>query len=371
MLNGKGTGKGTLVRAASNGVVVLDLPGVIGAAAEKTLTDVFSQEDKADTTAFVLNLSQLIFLDAAGVGMLMTLLTQATRHKQRRLAYGVSEHYRRVFALTHLDQMVRICASESDALAAAGIAGTLATAAETAPAARDAAYWAQPVERLTAPRAPQGAVNLNVDGRQATGPLDGFGPLNRKTYCIRLSGAAVTPASVVSVWKQRFSSFWPTGNSFHGSASSMTPGDVGLLNLTLFGPLKLYTGVLVMYSDETSFSFMTCAGHMFGGLITFSAYDNNGVTVAQVQPLIRSSDPFYEITLRLGIGSAIEDRFWRRSLQNLAAHFGAQGDVQQEAVCVDRTVQWSKAPNIWYNAAIRSAFYTLGAPLRWLQRRAS
>ena len=42
---------------------------------------------------------------------------------------------------------------------------------------------------------------------------------------------------------------------------------------------------------------------MFGGLITFSAHTDNGVTVAQVQPLIRASDPFYEVTLRLGSGS--------------------------------------------------------------------
>jgi anti-anti-sigma factor len=360
---------GQFVRAVSSDVIILDLPEVV--AAETSLPDTFTQSGTANARALILNLSRLAFMDASGLGILMTLLTRAVRQRQRVLAYGVSEHYRRVFALTHIDRIIRICDTEAEALAAAGADGHGAAAAETPALSRDAAYWAQPVQRLSAPSAPAGVVNFNVAGREATGPLDGFGPLTRKAYRIRLTGTALPPAAVVSIWKERFATFWPTGNIFHGSDTHMAPGDVALLNLTLFGPIKLYTGVLVMYSDETSFSYMTCAGHMFGGLITFSAYDDNGVTTVQVQPLIRSSDPFYEITLRLGIGGAIEDRFWHQSLQNLAAYVGARGDVQQESVSLVPGVQWSKMTNIWYNAAIRSSCYMLGAPLRWLRRRVS
>ena len=104
---------------------------------------------------------------------------------------------------------------------------------------------------------------------------------------------------------------------------------------------------------------------MFGGLITFSAYQDQGTTVAQVQALLRASDPLFEIAARLGLTTKPEDQFWHGALKNLAAHFGVEGQpVRQQAVLLDRSLQWPQAKNIWYNAAIRNALHT---PVRWLR----
>jgi hypothetical protein len=46
---------------------------------------------------------------------------------------------------------------------------------------RDAAYWAQYAATLKVARAPAGALNLNVDGRRAMSPLQGFGQMWQKT----------------------------------------------------------------------------------------------------------------------------------------------------------------------------------------------
>ena len=220
---------------------------------------------------------------------------------------------------------------------------------------------------------PAGAVNLNVDGRKLTGPLNGFGQLWQKTYKVRLSGAQVPPAEVIRVWKADFPSFWPKGNQFYGSLTGIQPGEVALLNLA--GPLGgsvpgglplISTGIMVIYSDEVSFSFMTPQGHMFAAMITFSADDDEGVTVAQVQALVRASDPFYELSFRLGFGHRAEDAFWRETLENLSRRFGVQGQVQQQVSCVDTRMQWSEARNIWHNAAIRTALYTPVASFRKL-----
>jgi hypothetical protein len=231
--------------------------------------------------------------------------------------------------------------------------------------------WAAPVSRLKLADAPAGAVNLNVDGRQLTGPLKGFGQLWQKTYTVRLSGSAVEPAEVIRVWKADFSSFWPKGNTFYPSLTGIQPGEVALLNLagpggvTAPGGLPLIsTGILVIYVDDVSFSFMTPQGHMFSALITFSADEDQGVPVAQIQALVRASDPLYELTFRLGIGHRTEDTFWRQTLENLAGRFGVQGQVQQQVTCVDTRVQWSEAKNIWHNAAMRTALYTPVAMVR-------
>jgi anti-anti-sigma factor len=362
------------LRVTSDNNLIIDLPAAISSATESAVTTIFTHAALSNSGAVILNLSHIEFIDASGLGVLMTLFTQARQRKQRLYAFGLSDRYCQVFAVAGILQIVSLYRSEREAVAAANTnpqPGDSSRASVDAPAVTADANWATPVASLRAPQAPPGTVNLNVDGRQATGPLDGFGPLLRKTYRIRLDGSAATPVDVVTLWKNDFASFWPKGNTFHAQHPTITPGDAALLNLTLLGPLKLYTGVLVLYADETSFCFMTCAGHMFGGLITFSVYDDHGVTTAQVQPLIRSSDPFYEITLRLGIGGAIEDRFWQQALQNLAARFEAKGKVTQEAAVLAPAMQWSKASHIWYNAAIRSTFYSLAAPVRWLQRRAS
>lgn len=236
------------------------------------------------------------------------------------------------------------------------------------PVYMDVTYWADPVQQIKVKvnELPPSAVNLNVDGRKPLLPLNGFGRLCRKTYSVRLTGSTSTPAEVMGSWRRHFGDVWPKGNFCYVPAAGLVPGEVALLNLTLMGPLKLYTGVWVVYADETSFSFMTVEGHMFGGLITFSTHSEDGVTVAQVQPLIRASDPFFEMMMRLGIGGSMEDRFWRQSLQNLAARFGVTAQVSQQNTVLDPHLQWSQARNIWYNAAIRTTFYQLAAPLRWV-----
>ena len=89
----------------------------------------------------------------------------------------------------------------------------------------------------------------------------------------------------------RLPHFWPKGNRFFAPLAGIAPGEVAVLDLTMPGGLKLSTGVLVLYADEESFTLMTPEGHMFAGWITFSAFDDGGVTAAQAHVLMRASDP--------------------------------------------------------------------------------
>ncbi len=107
---------------------------------------------------------------------------------------------------------------------------------------------------------------------------------------------------------------------------------------------------------------------MFSGWITFSAYEEDGCTVAQAQVLIRANDPLYEIGLRLG-GHKMEDAFWQHTLTSLATFFGVDEPVYTRVICLDPKVQWSYARNIRHNAAVRTALYTLAAPIRWMRKR--
>jgi hypothetical protein len=227
--------------------------------------------------------------------------------------------------------------------------------------------WAKSVSRLEVTDVPDGAVNLNVDGRRLTSPIQGFGKMWQKTYQVRLPAERVSPTELIATWKERFREFWPEGNHFYGALTGIAPGDVALLNMTLPGRMKLSTGVMVLYADEESFTLMTPQGHMFAGWITFSAAEVEGETMAQAQVLMRASDPIFEMGLAMG-GHKQEDRFWNHTLTALAAHFGHEAEVETRVVCVDKKRQWSKWRNVWHSAAIRSTLYTLGAPGRALKR---
>ncbi|MGZ3678450.1 MAG: hypothetical protein ACXWQR_07755 [Ktedonobacterales bacterium] len=223
---------------------------------------------------------------------------------------------------------------------------------------RDAEHWSQ-VSKLSVSNVPVGAVNLNVDGRNVVGPLQGFGRLWQKTYQTRLSGANVTPTEVVRVWKERLPEFQPPQNRFFPAVAGVEPGQVVLINASL-GGMPVNTGVLVLYADDESFTLMTPEGHPESGWVTFSAYDDDGTTVAQVQSIARANDPIYELGFRLG-GSKAQEKIWTHVLMSLAEHFQVFPPVRVGTACVDPRVQWSQAGNVWHNAAMRSA---LTLPIR-------
>ena len=230
--------------------------------------------------------------------------------------------------------------------------------------------WAKPVDTLSVKDAPSEAINLNVEGRHLSGLVHGFGQMWQKTYRVNLSGASVTPQEVIKTWKENFPKYWPEGNNLYVPLTGIQTGEVGLINLTAPGGLKLSTGIMVIYTDDVSFSFMTPEGHMFAGMLTFSAYEEDEVTTVQIQALIRASDPIYELSFRLGFGHKSEDQFWHSTLENLATEFGVQGQVQQENELIDPRMQWNEVNNVWRNAGVRSALYAPVAAVKNLLRPA-
>jgi hypothetical protein len=116
---------------------------------------------------------------------------------------------------------------------------------------------------------------------------------------------------------------------------------------------------------------MTPEGHGLSAWITFSAFRDGDSTVAQVQALERTADPFIELTYMLG-ANRMNDRFWERTLENLARSVGVlEPDVQTQKVCVDRRRQWRHVRNLRFSAAFLMSVGVITAPVRWLRRRSA
>ena len=227
-----------------------------------------------------------------------------------------------------------------------------------------AVNWAQPVSSLKANVAEKNAPN-RVDGKQLLGALQGFGPMWQKTYSVVLPGVQFSPAYVIQTWKENFSNFWPKGNRFYAPFSGIQPGEVALIKSAAPGGLKLSTGIIIIYTDQESFTFMTPQGHLFAGWVTFSASEEEGQTRVQVQVLMRSHDPLVELALRAG-GHKAEDTFWMGTLVNLSKHLGVEVVAKSRIVCLDKKIQWREIRNLRHNVFVGSTLYAFSTPFRRL-----
>ena len=229
----------------------------------------------------------------------------------------------------------------------------------------NAQNWAPAGASMQISHVPTWALNLNIEGRQLVGPLQGFGQLWERTYRVRLTGIDLTPAEVMEIWKNHFTSFLPLNQRFF-PATQLEPGELVLINASVTG-MPVSTGVMVLYSDDESLTLITPQGHPESGWNTFSTYTEDGCTVCQIQSLARANDPIYELGFRI-FGAKTQLQIWTHVLQSLAGHFNVNGQVHSFQTCVDPRLQWSQARNIWQNAAIRTLIYTLCTPQRWFKR---
>lgn len=219
----------------------------------------------------------------------------------------------------------------------------------------DQERWAKPVDSLhVGHELPPDAIN-RVEGQRVASLAGGFGKMWQKTYRIRLPGSEVTPQDVIRAWREHFRYFWPKRAHFYGPSDPIAPGDVALINLTMPGGIKFSTGVLVIYVDDESFSFMTPEEHVFTGMITFSARSEGEDTVVQAQALIRPQDPLAELGMMFG-GHRSEDNHWKHTLISLAKYFGMDAEPEMERVLVDRKRQWKHFGNIRRSPALHPAF---------------
>ncbi len=235
--------------------------------------------------------------------------------------------------------------------------------------------WASPVTRLSVSDVPEGATDINVSGNQIASPLQGFGQLWQKTFRVRLEGSKLTPRQVIELWKANFIKFQPDFNHFYANDGDLAPGKVMFIDSRVpvvpntQGVLPITTGVMILYADDTSFTVITPEGHPESGWNTFSAYEEDGCTVAQIQALTRATDPIYEFGFRFMGGTQMQDKTWTHVLRALSKACGVQAEVTLEKTLVDPRLHWPAAKNIWKNAVFRTMFYKLGTPVRWVRRQ--
>ena len=148
---------------------LISLHGTMTHAVSTQFTDAYTSTGSTDTIR--VDLKGLEHITIPGINELIKLMLRARSQGRRLVAEGLSPQTLDVFRATRIDEAFlpreeRGAQTRADLPAGASLA------------------WARPVEKIVLSEVPEGAVNLNVGGLRAVGPLQGFGQLwKRPTGC--------------------------------------------------------------------------------------------------------------------------------------------------------------------------------------------
>lgn len=105
------------VRQASPFANVIDIQGEISSFSEKALTEAYALATQGNIRTVIFNFLGLEYMNSFGIGMLVMLLIRARREGKNIVGYGLSDHYKNIFDLTRIDQVIPIYSTEAIALA--------------------------------------------------------------------------------------------------------------------------------------------------------------------------------------------------------------------------------------------------------------
>lgn len=345
-------------------VCIISVPTEVMDVDHRFLEAAYAWQGQRDPQHILLDFSNVTKINGLGAAMLVKFCARRQSKKQNVLAFGLSPALKDVFKVSELEKTMSVYDSEEKAFAAASISPPIASnhnASESLRTLSNASCWAPPVAEMFVPPMPKQARNLNVNGRKAVGPVSGFGPLWQKAFQLFIHDTEVVPEEAIQLLKQNFPRYQPSFNHFYPSEKGIEPGEIVLIDSsTPGGPVS--TGVMVMYSDERSFTFNTPRGHPECGFVSFSSAETGDGIVVRIIGLARAGDPFYEAAFRLA-GSKIQTRIWRHVLTSLALDLGFPPEITMHQECIDNRLRWEEVGNVYYNAQIRTL---LNEPKRWL-----
>jgi Domain of unknown function (DUF1990) len=154
---------------------------------------------------------------------------------------------------------------------------------------------------------------------------DGHGPLFHRVYRTRIRETALSPEAVVArvaadpdrVAPSEFASF----QKVRGEDAEMRVGDEYVVHMA--GP---WDGpVRVVERTPTCFRLVTLEGHLEAGQIRFSAREEHGMVVFEIESWARSAGPAVDVLYnRLRIAKEVQLHMWTSMLQRVADMAGGR-----------------------------------------------
>ena len=106
------------------GVTVIDLDGDVTTFADAKLTAAYRGATAAGATYLVLNFRNSAYINSAGIAILIRIVTEVSRNRQKLAMCNLNDHFQKIFRMVGLSQYAAIYEDETQAAAAllAGVA---------------------------------------------------------------------------------------------------------------------------------------------------------------------------------------------------------------------------------------------------------
>jgi anti-sigma B factor antagonist len=98
-------------------VAVFDLAGDIDRDADVPLQHAYDRAVGDGATTLLLNFAGVGYINSTGIAVIVGLLARARKERRPITAFGLSEHYRRIFSITRLSDFIELYPDEDSAVA--------------------------------------------------------------------------------------------------------------------------------------------------------------------------------------------------------------------------------------------------------------
>jgi anti-anti-sigma factor len=109
----------------------LDFPRDVTAQTRETAYGAYNELARAKVKSVALNFDQTDYMNSAGIGLVISLVEDATQAGRRVFAFGLASHYRKLFNMVGLMERITLATDEADAKSKANEGSTPAAAPAT------------------------------------------------------------------------------------------------------------------------------------------------------------------------------------------------------------------------------------------------
>ena len=111
--------RSTQVERRVNGETgILDIQGEVTSYSEKILQDAYEKFTTDGLKKIALNFAGVSYINSAGMAIIISILTQSRKKGQTLRAWGLSEHFQKIFDMVGITKYMKHYSGEADTLKA-------------------------------------------------------------------------------------------------------------------------------------------------------------------------------------------------------------------------------------------------------------
>ncbi|MFQ5824436.1 MAG: STAS domain-containing protein [bacterium] len=95
---------------------IMDIRGEVTSFSEKVIQDAYENFTKDGLKKIGLNFEQVSYINSAGMAIIIGILTESRKRGQTLRAWGLSEHFQKIFSMVGITKYMDHFGSEAEAL---------------------------------------------------------------------------------------------------------------------------------------------------------------------------------------------------------------------------------------------------------------